>query len=217
MTKDGREIWVESQSVVVCDENGEPVGMRGVTMDITSAVRSEQERTELLRRERDARADAEAANRLRDEFLATVSHELRTPLNAIVGWSRLLRSNQLDQQGLKHAVEVIERNAWAQKQIIEDMLDVSRIITGKLRIGLAPIALSTILQAAVDVIQPAAEAKQITIRTLVDWPGLRVNGDAERFAASGLESAFKRRQVHEAWRPRGSLFKRERERGSRGD
>jgi len=180
MTKDGHEIWVEAQSVVVCDEDGKPLAMRGVTMDITPAVRSEQERTELLRRERDARADAEEANRLRDEFLATVSHELRTPLNAIVGWSRLLRSDQLDEQGAKHAVEVIERNAWAQKQIIEDMLDVSRIITGKLRIGLAPIELSTILQAAIEVIQPAADAKQIKIRTLVNSPGLRVNGDAER-------------------------------------
>lgn len=180
MTKDGDEIWVEAQSVVVCAEDGEPLGMRGVTMDITPAVRAEQERAELLRREREARADAEEANRLRDEFLATVSHELRTPLNAIIGWSRLLRSEQLDEQGLKHAVEVIERNAWAQKQIIEDMLDVSRIITGKLRIGLAPVELSTVLQAANDVIQPAADAKQIKIRTLVSSPGLHVNGDADR-------------------------------------
>jgi PAS domain S-box-containing protein len=180
MTKDGREIWVESRSVVVCDEDGEPLGMRGVTMDITIAVRLEQERTELLRRERDARAHAEEANRLRDEFLATMSHELRTPLNAIVGWSRLLRSDQLDQQVLKHAVEVIERNAWAQKQTIEDMLDLSRIITGKLRIGLAPVELSSVLRAAVDVIQPAADAKQIKIRTQDNSPGLRVNGDAER-------------------------------------
>jgi PAS domain S-box-containing protein len=180
MTRDGHEVWVEAQSVVVCDEDGQPLGMRGVTMDITPAVRAEQERAELLRREREARADAEEANRLRDEFLATVSHELRTPLNAIIGWSRLLRSNQLDEQGLTHAVEVIERNAWAQKQIIEDMLDVSRIITGKLRIGLAPIELSTVLQAAIDVVQPAADAKQIKIQTLTSSPGLRVNGDAER-------------------------------------
>jgi PAS domain S-box-containing protein len=180
MTKDGHEIWVEAQSVVVCDEDGEPLGMRGVTMDITPAVRAEQERAELLRREREARADAEEANRSRDEFLATVSHELRTPLNAIIGWSRLLRSDQLDEQGLRHAVEVIERNAWSQKQIIEDMLDVSRIITGKLRIGLAPIELSTVLQAAIEVIQPAAGAKQIKIQTSVDSLGLRVNGDAER-------------------------------------
>ena len=180
MTKYGHEVWVEAQSVVVCDEDGEPLGMRGVTMDITPAVHAEQERTELLRREREARTDAEEANRLRDEFLATVSHELRTPLNAIIGWSRLLHSDQLDEQGLKHAVEVIERNAWAQKQIIEDMLDVSRIITGKLRIGLAPIELSNVIQSAIDVIQPAADAKQIEIRTVVHSPGLRVNGDAER-------------------------------------
>jgi signal transduction histidine kinase len=180
LTNDGREIWVEAQSVVVCDENGDPVGMRGVTMDITPAVHAEHERAELLLREREARSDAEEANRLRDEFLATVSHELRTPLNAIIGWSRLLRSDQLDQQGLKHAVEVIERNAGVQKQIIEDMLDVSRIITGKLRLGLAPVELSIVIQAAIDVIQPAADAKQITIRTMMNSPDLRVNGDAER-------------------------------------
>jgi PAS domain S-box-containing protein len=180
VAKDGHEIWVEAQSVVVCDENGEPLGMRGVTMDITPAVRAEEERTELLRREREARTDAEEANRLRDEFLATVSHELRTPLNAIIGWSRLLRSDQLDQQGLEHAVEVIERNAWAQKQIIEDMLDVSRIITGKLRIGLAPIELPIVLQSAIDVIKPAADAKQIEIRMTVNSLGLQVNGDADR-------------------------------------
>lgn len=180
MTKDGQQIWVEATSVVVCGENGEPLGMRGVTMDITPAVRAEEERTELLRREREARADAEDANRLRDEFLATVSHELRTPLNAIIGWSRLFRSDQLDEQGLKHALEVIERNSWAQKQIIEDMLDVSRIITGKLRIGFAPVDLSSVLQSAIDVVTPAADAKQITIRTLISSPGLRVNGDAER-------------------------------------
>jgi PAS domain S-box-containing protein len=180
MTKDGHKIWVEAQSVVVCNEDGEPMGMRGVTMDITPAVRAEQEHAELLRRERESRADAEEANRLRDEFLATVSHELRTPLNAIVGWSQLLRSGQLDEQGLKHAVEVIERNARAQKQIIEDMLDVSRIITGKLRLGLAPIELLSVLEAAIDVIRPAADAKQIKIRMQVSSPGLRVNGDAER-------------------------------------
>lgn len=178
VTKDGREIWVEAQSVVVCNEDGEPLGMRGVTMDITPAVRAEQDRAELLQRERELRGYAEEANRLRDEFLATVSHELRTPLNAIVGWSRLLRSDRLDEQGLKHAIEVIERNAWAQKQIIEDMLDVSRIITGKLRIGLSPIELSTVLAAAIDVIQPAADAKHIKIRREVN--PLLVNGDAER-------------------------------------
>ncbi|MGH9970631.1 MAG: PAS domain-containing sensor histidine kinase [Pyrinomonadaceae bacterium] len=180
ITKDGREVWVESQAVVVCDENGEPVGMRGVTMDITLAVLAEQERVELLRRERAARSQAEEASRLKDEFLATVSHELRTPLNAIVGWSRLLHSGQLDAQATKHAVEVIERNAWTQKQIIEDMLDVSRIITGKLRIGLMPLELLPVINSAIDVVRPAAHAKEIEIETYFESPSLQVNGDAER-------------------------------------
>ncbi len=123
VAKDGRVIWVEARSVVVCDESGEPLGMRGVTMDITAEVRAEQERLALLRAEREARAEAEEANRLKDEFLATVSHELRTPLNAIAGWACLLRSGQLDEANAAHGLEVIERNAWTQKQIIEDMLD----------------------------------------------------------------------------------------------
>ena len=86
----------------------------------------------MLERERSARADAEKANRLKDEFLATVSHEIRTPLNAVIGWSRMLRSGRLDERSANHALEVVERNARSQKQIIEDILDVSRVITGKL-------------------------------------------------------------------------------------
>jgi len=180
MTKDGREIWVESQSVVVCDETGKPVAMRGVTMDITETVRAQEERAKLLDSEKEARAQAEQASRLKDEFLATVSHELRTPLNAIVGWARLLRSGQLDPNNLEHALEVIERNAWSQKQIIEDMLDVSRIITGKLRIGLVPVDLMSVIKAAIDVVRPTAEAKEIVLKTESEAPDLLVSGDAER-------------------------------------
>jgi len=179
MHRDGREIWVEGHSIVVCDESG-PIGMRGVTMDITAAVEAEIERAELLERESQARAEAEEASRLKEEFLATVSHELRTPLNAVVGWSRLLRTGQLDADGVAHAVEVIERNAAAQRQIIEDLLDVSRIITGKLRINTQPIDVLLIVHAAIDAVRPAAEAKQIDIRTHIDAPDLIVRADMER-------------------------------------
>ena len=179
MHKDGREVWVEAQSIVVSDENG-PAGMRGVTMDITAAVEAEIERAELLERESHAREQAEEASRLKEEFLATVSHELRTPLNAVVGWSRLLRTGQLDHDGTAHAVEVIERNAAAQRQIIEDLLDVSRIVSGKLRINTQPVDVLLVIHVAIDAVRPAAEAKQIDIRTHVEAPDSIVRADVER-------------------------------------
>ncbi len=177
--RDGREVWVEAQSIVVSDENG-PAGMRGVTLDITAAVEAEIERAALLERESHARQQAEEASRLKEEFLATVSHELRTPLNAVVGWSRLLRSGKLDHDGAAHAVEVIERNAAAQRQIIEDLLDVSRIITGKLRINTQPVDLLLIIHAAIDAVRPAAEAKEIRISTHIEAPDSIVRADSER-------------------------------------
>ena len=179
MHKDGREVWVEAQSIVVSDESG-PIGMRGVTMDITAAVKAEIERADLLQRESHARQQAEEASRLKEEFLATVSHELRTPLNAVVGWSRLLRSGQLDADGKSHAVEVIERNAAVQRQIIEDLLDVSRIVTGKLRISTQPVDLLLVIHAAIDAVRPAAEAKEIKIVTHVEAPDVIVRADIER-------------------------------------
>jgi PAS domain S-box-containing protein len=179
MHRDGREVWVEAQSIVVCDESG-PIGMRGVTLDITAAVKAEIERAELLERESHARLQAEEASRLKEEFLATVSHELRTPLNAVVGWSRLLRSGQLDNEGAAHAVEVIERNSAAQRQIIEDLLDVSRIITGKLRINTQPVDPLLIIHAAIDAVRPAAEAKEISISTHIEAPDPIVRADSER-------------------------------------
>jgi PAS domain S-box-containing protein len=180
ISKDGREVWVDAYSVVVCDEKGEAVGMRGVTMDVTRAIHAEQERSELLLREREARAQAEEASRLKDEFLANTSHELRTPLNAIVGWSRLLRSGQLDENTSAHAFEAIERNAWSQAQIVNDLLDVSRIITGKLHLTYLPTDLLNVVNAAIDVVRPAAEAKGIKIVTNNNSAGLIVNGDANR-------------------------------------
>lgn len=146
----------------------------------TKRRRAEDERAELLGRERAARADAEKANRLKDEFLATLSHELRTPLNAVIGWSRMLSSGRLDEDSATHAIEVIERNAWSQKQIIEDILDVSRVITGKLQLNLGPVDLVAVVDAALDAVRPAFEAKAINIETIID-AGLRiVPGDADR-------------------------------------
>lgn len=142
--------------------------------------RAEEKLAHLLVRERSARADAEKANRLKDEFLATLSHELRTPLNAVIGWSRMLKSGKLDHESTTHAIDVIERNAWAQKQIIEDILDVSRVITGKLQLHLGPVDLVAVVNAALDAVRPAFDAKEIKVETPYE-EGLRiVAGDADR-------------------------------------
>lgn len=142
--------------------------------------RAEEKLAHLLVRERSARADAEKANRLKDEFLATLSHELRTPLNAVIGWSRMLKSGRLDQDSATHAIDVIERNAWAQKQIIEDILDVSRVITGKLQLHLGPVNLVAVVNAALDAVRPAFEAKDIKIHTNYPDDLKIITGDADR-------------------------------------
>jgi PAS domain S-box-containing protein len=155
-------------------------GIGGQIGQFTQRRRAEEEATKLLERESVARADAERANRLKDEFLATLSHELRTPLNAVIGWSRMLSSDRLDRESAKHALEVIERNAWAQKQMIEDILDVSRVITGKLQLNLSPTNLVKVIEAALDAVRPAMEAKEIQVETDID-PNLRmISGDADR-------------------------------------
>jgi PAS domain S-box-containing protein len=155
-------------------------GIGGQIGQFTQRKRAEEERAELLERERAARADAERANRLKDEFLATLSHELRTPLNAVIGWARMLTSGRLDRDSSKHALEVIERNAWAQKQIIEDILDVSRVITGKLHLDLSSVDLVAVVDAALDAVRPAMEAKEIKIETAIDASLRMVSGDPDR-------------------------------------
>ena len=146
----------------------------------TKRKRVEEERLALLDSERAARGEAEQANRLKDEFLATLSHELRTPLNAVIGWSRMLNSGRLDPDSSNHALQVIERNAWAQKQIIEDILDVSRVITGKLRLKVGPVDLVPVVEGALDAVRPAMEAKDIQVETVID-AGLRmIMGDGDR-------------------------------------
>jgi PAS domain S-box-containing protein len=155
-------------------------GIGGQIGQFTQRKRAEGERAELFARERAARSDAEKANRLKDEFLATLSHELRTPLNAVIGWSRMLNSGRLDRENSKHALEVIERNAWAQKQIIEDILDVSRVITGKLQLNLSPVDLVAVVDAALDAVRPAMEAKEIKIDTIIDSSLRTISGDPDR-------------------------------------
>ncbi|WP_437678317.1 response regulator [Sorangium sp. So ce131] len=140
----------------------------------------ERERDALLENERKARADAEAANRLKDDFLATLSHELRTPLNAILGWAQLLRSESVAPSLQRLALEVIERNAKAQAQLIEDLLDVSRLSSGQLALAVRDVDLGRAVQAAVDAIRPAAAARQVELRVVLDPQAVPVAGDPER-------------------------------------
>jgi signal transduction histidine kinase/ActR/RegA family two-component response regulator len=125
-------------------------------------------------------AEAREANRLKDEFLATLSHELRSPLNAILGWTHLLRVSPFDEQRVLHGLEVIERNVAAQTKLIEDLLDVSRITSGKLRILAAPTALTRVVETAVDAVRPAAAAKQLKLDVSLDADVQQVSGDADR-------------------------------------
>jgi PAS domain S-box-containing protein len=138
--------------------------------------------TERRRLEKDLRRRAEelsAANRAKEDFLATLSHELRTPLNAMLGWTRLLRMGKLDTAGMTKALETIERNAHIQEQLIADILDVSRIVTGKLRLELRPIELAPVIEAALDAVRPAAAAKGIHLEAESDYQGT-VLGDPDR-------------------------------------
>jgi signal transduction histidine kinase/ActR/RegA family two-component response regulator len=149
------------------------------------AVKNELEiqvkaRERLLKREQAARAAAENASTLKDEFLATASHELRTPLNAIIGWSHMLRNRKLDKSTTARALETIERNAQSQAQLVEDILDVSRIITGKLHLNIGNVDIASVINAAIDSVQLAAEARDIELEVILN-PSIRsVSGDAAR-------------------------------------
>jgi signal transduction histidine kinase len=141
--------------------------------------RIEEERLQLVR-EQQAREAAEAANRAKDDFLAMVSHELRSPLNAILGWTRILRSSNVDEETVERALETIERSAKSQAQMIEDLLDVSRVINGNLRLNQIEVNLSNIIKRVLEATHPAAEAKQIQIHTEYDETMGVVIGDPDR-------------------------------------
>lgn len=147
---------------------------------IIERERAERERDQLLIREQEARREAEVASRVKDEFLATLSHELRTPMTAIVGWSHLLADCHLDKQQRAQAVEAIGRNARVQVQLINDLLDMSRIITGKLKVERHPIKLQSVIMAAIDSVRLAADAKSIRIETAMEPDAGIVAGDPDR-------------------------------------
>ncbi|MCU0568837.1 MAG: response regulator [Oculatellaceae cyanobacterium Prado106] len=159
--KDGSRIAVMIGFALLEDNSEQVVSF---VLDLTERKKQEQERERLLERERAARSEAEAANRIKDEFLATLSHELRSPLNAILGWAQLMRSQSLEPTVIDRALETIERNARHQTQLIEDLLDVSRIIRGKLQLHIAPVNVTLPLLAAIETMRLAADAKQIQLQ-----------------------------------------------------
>jgi signal transduction histidine kinase/CheY-like chemotaxis protein len=161
---DGVTTTLLGNAAPLADANQRVRGSVGAFVDITDRKRIERDREQALAREREARADAEAANRSKDEFLANLSHELRTPLNAMLGWLRLLRSGKLTPARQEHAIETIERNANAQLVLVEDLLDLSGVVTGRLQLDIRPVDLVAIVEAALDASRPAAQAKHIDLR-----------------------------------------------------
>src|SRR5215510_150236 len=170
-----------AESIAERIEEGLFLGI-GVAISILSQARLslESKRQQLLASEQDARRAAEDANRLKDEFLSTVSHELRTPLTAINGWALMLRAGRLDAEQSARALETIVRSAKSQNQLINDLLDVSRIIAGKMRLEVAPVKLGSVIEAAIETVRPAAEAKGIRLSALLDPAADTMLGDAER-------------------------------------
>ncbi len=178
--KDGSIIDVSLTVSPIRDAEGRIVGASKVGRDVTAEKRAREERERLLEAAQAARAEAEAASRMKDEFLAVLSHELRTPLNAILGWARILNSGRVDPEDLREGLDAIERNARVQAQLVEDLLDVSRIISGKLRLDVQRVNLVEVVEAAIASVAPAAEAKGVRLRKVLDPLAGPVSGDPAR-------------------------------------
>jgi PAS domain S-box-containing protein len=179
--KAGHVVWTNLTVAIVGD--GPARHFVSVIEDITERKRFERERERLLASERDARAEAERASRMKDEFLATLSHELRTPLNAILGWAQVLRGGGDDgsvSEDVREGLDIIERNARAQTQIIEDLLDMSRIISGKIRLDVLRVDLAESVRAAIQTVTPAADARGVRLRAVLDPLAAHVSGDPGR-------------------------------------
>jgi PAS domain S-box-containing protein len=194
LAKDGRQLNLSVTISPIKDGSGRVVGASKVARDITGRKQSElaikeamqqaesanRERLQLLESERDARSQAERANRVKDEFLATLSHELRTPLNAVLGWTNILQSGNIPPEELQQGLETIERNARMQAQIIEDLLDMSRIISGKVRLEVQQTELSAVLNESIETLRVTAEAKNVRLQAVMDPFAGPISGDPDR-------------------------------------
>ncbi|MEH1771178.1 MAG: PAS domain S-box protein [Nostoc sp.] len=178
--QDGVERWIAAKGQAYFDSADKPQRFVGTVLNITEQKRIQAEREQLLAREQAAREAADRANRIKDEFLAVLSHELRSPLNPILGWARLLQNGKLSEAQRAEALKTIERNANLQTQLIEDLLDISRIMQGKLSLTAAPVSLTFVISAAVETVRLAAEAKNIEIALDLDSENAPISGDAAR-------------------------------------
>ena len=179
-TRAGSVLFCEWYNSVLHDERGKLISVLSLVLDVTAKQSAEDERAASLLRERDARKHAEEADRLKDEFLATLSHELRTPLTSILGWASMIRNNEVEGPNAVRAIETIERNARSQARLIDDLLDVSRIITGNLRLDLHPLNLGPTVDAALDALRPTADVKGIMLQTHFAPEQCLVKGDPNR-------------------------------------
>ena len=177
---DGEFRWHLSRALPLRDSDGRILLWFGTDTDVTEQRQMIQQRDDLLAREREARNSAEHASRMKDEFLATLSHELRTPLNAILGWAQLLRSGLTEKSEVEQGLETIERNARIQIRLIEDLLDISGIISGKLGIDVQTVTPVAFIKAAIASVSPAADAKAIRIETILDPKAGPISGDPNR-------------------------------------
>jgi PAS domain S-box-containing protein len=177
---DGDRVRLLEHVSPLFDEQGVSRGSVGAFIDVTERKNYEEQRERMLAAEREARQEAERANVIKDEFLAGLSHEIRTPLNAILGWAHILRHTPSMPEDAKAGLEVIERNARLQTRLIEDLLDLSRIVSGKIRLDVQQVTLASVVQAAIDSIQPGVIAKGLRLVTVVDPYAGPIAGDPVR-------------------------------------
>ena len=190
----------QSGRIAPLEVDGVIVGTVTVIEDVTERFASERELRSQIQASEQARALAEEAVRVKDEFLTTLSHEIRTPLNAVLGWTKILLSRTVDSAMLARALEVIDRNALAQTRLIDDMLDTARVMSGKLRLESQPVDLTRVALAAIDVVAPTAAAERGRDPAGVPAAGVHDDGRPGSAAADCLEPAGERGQVHRARR-----------------